>query len=233
MEIVIVLGACAVLVAVLFVATHLRPLNEDEVKQLGRKLRSLQIKFYFTFSRGEYEVDAGFKKRMNPNGRFYRLEENLSEFPALSAALLKYKKHEWIVVAFEKEQKVSLVWLNKGLDRSGVSLHMSVNEITTTAQSEGFTSILMFHNHPNSDPNHLDCTKPSERDMQSALEYAEQFNGQGLNLIEFVCERGRHYQYFSSLSDDFIPLTGIIESVQSKNGQSRFKNLLLHMSRVL
>ena len=66
---------------------------------------------------------------MNPNGKLYRINEPLFVFPSIAAALLKYKKHEWIVIAFEKEKKISSAWLNKGFDRSGVSPYLSVQDI--------------------------------------------------------------------------------------------------------
>ena len=39
---------------------------------------------------------------MRADGRFYKIEERLFEFPALATGLLKYKKHEWIIIAFER-----------------------------------------------------------------------------------------------------------------------------------
>ena len=45
------------------------------------------------------------------------------------------------------------------------------------------TSILTFHNHPNSNPNQLDCTKPSDQDITSARMRSSILNMQGINLI--------------------------------------------------
>lgn len=77
---------------------------------------------------------------MNPNGTFYRISENLFGFPSTATALLKYKKHEWIIIAFEKDKRAELIWLNKGFDRSGVSPYLPVGGITETAKRENLTS---------------------------------------------------------------------------------------------
>ena len=86
---------------------------------------------------------------MRSDGRFYKIEERLFEFPALAAGLLKYKKHEWIIIAFEKEKRVELIWLNKGKDNKSVSWFLSASEIVETAKQHSFSSVLVFHNHPN------------------------------------------------------------------------------------
>nr|MBC7244231.1 hypothetical protein [Chloroflexota bacterium] len=93
------------LITIVFVFTHLRPLNEGEINQLATKRRNKQIRGYFSFAAGEFDVNREFKKRMNPNGTFYRINEGLFEFPSIAAALLKYKKHEWISIAFENQKK--------------------------------------------------------------------------------------------------------------------------------
>lgn len=172
MELILVLVIIFALICILFVFTHLRPLNEDEVKQLGTKRRGKQIRRYFLFAAGKFNVDKDFKKRMNPNGTFYGINEGLFEFPSIAAALLKYKKHEWIIVAFEKQNKIHSIWLNKGIDRSSVSLYLSIENIANIAMRENYTSILIFHNHPNTNPNYYDCRRPSNKDFESANEFA-------------------------------------------------------------
>jgi len=109
MEVILVLASIFGLIGLIFVFTHLRPLTEDEVKQLGTKRRGKQIRGYFSFAAVGFNVDKEFKKQMNPNGTFYRINEGLFEFPSIAAALLKYKKHEWIIIAFEKHKKIGLM----------------------------------------------------------------------------------------------------------------------------
>jgi len=232
MELILVLVSIFGFITLVFVFTHLRPLNEDEVKQLGTKRRGKQIRGYFSFVAGEFNVDKEFKKRMNPNGAFYRINEGLFGFPSVAAALLKYKKHEWIIIAFEKQKKIDLIWLNKGFDRSEVSLYLSVGNIANIAKQENYTSILIFHNHPNTNPNYYDCRRPSSKDLESANEFACVFNTHGINLVEFVCERGIHYEYFLSPAISFIPLTEFVMAINKINGLSKLKNLSLHIERI-
>ena len=101
---------------VVFIVSHLRPLRENEINVLSEKRRNKGIIKYFSFDIQEYSVNKNFKKSMNPNGKFYQISEDLYTFPSLSAGLLKYKKHEWIIISFEKDRKISLIWLNKGFD---------------------------------------------------------------------------------------------------------------------
>jgi len=113
------------IIIVLIILTHLRPLTFEEVMILGSKRRTKELKEYFSFKNYEVNVDMTFKKRMNPNGKFYQFNEVLYEFPSIAAGLLKYKKHEWSIIAFERETKIFLIWLNKGSDNSSVSTLIS------------------------------------------------------------------------------------------------------------
>lgn len=232
MKFLLVLIGIFLFISLIFIVTHLRPLTKDEIKSLGNKRRNRQIRKYFSFDTREFTVNKEFKKRMNPNGAFYRMSESLFEFPAIAAALLKYKKHEWIIIAFEKDKKVESIWLNKGFDRSGVSPYLSVEDIAKICKQENQISILIFHNHPNINPNYYDCRRPSDKDIKSANEFAQVLNRNGINLLEFVCERGRHYKYFLSPADTFLPLREFVEAIDKANGQSKFKNLSLHFERI-
>jgi len=220
------------LAVLLFVLTHLRPLSESEMEKLSFKRRGNTICQYFTFDLHEYNVDKNFKKRMHANGKFYRLVEKLYNFPSTAAGLLKYKKHEWIIIAFEKNKNISICWLNKGFDRSGVSPYLSVNDMIDISKKESYASVMIFHNHPNSNQNHFDCSKPSQQDIKSANEFAVTLNDSGINLLEFVCERGKHHQYFAKYSDSFLPVPEFLEGVRNQNGKSKFGNLSLHLARI-
>lgn len=217
---------------IIFVVTHLRPLNEQEVHQLGVKRRREEIRTYFSFNTSEFSVNKEIKSRLNPDGKFYQIEESLSNFPSIAAALLKYKKHEWIIVAFEKYKKVCLAWLNKGFDRSSVSLHLSAEHISEIANNNNTTSVLIFHNHPNPDPNFLDCRRPSNQDIQSANAFSSVFNKNNMTLLEFICERGKYYEYYLAPADSFSPLKEIIAKIQEVNGSTKIRNLFLHIERL-
>lgn len=170
---------------------------------------------------------------MKPSGKFYQMSERLHEFPAIAAALLKYKKHEWIIVAFERDNEILLIWLNKGMNRSIVSSRLSVEDMARVAGEREAASVLTFHNHPNPDPNYLDCTRPSDLDIKTAKIRSSVLNDRGVNFVSFVCERGRPYEYSLSPADSFLPLPQFIEEIDEVNGRSRLKNLSLHVERIL
>lgn len=227
----ILLAFALVSILGIFVVTHLRPLSGAEVNTLASKRRSRSVRSYFSFDNREYNPNKEFKKRMEANGSFYHIKEGLFEFSSSAAALLKYKKHEWIIIAFEKDKNVNLIWVNKGFDRSSVSLYLSIEAIIKTAKQYA-TSVLIFHNHPNINPNYYNYIKPSEKDIESAKQFAMALNNNDINLVEFVCERGKHYEYFLSASGSFFPVQEFIQAINHINGKSKFRNLLLHLERI-
>ncbi|MFQ5811619.1 MAG: hypothetical protein ACE5I2_00265 [Anaerolineae bacterium] len=231
MELLVVIGVLA-LVSLVFVVIHLRPLTEDEVRLLANKRRNKHIRMHFSFDNREFTVNKEFKRKMSPDGAFYQLNESLYKFPSLAAGLLKYKKHEWVIIAFEGGKRVFLAWLNKGLSRESVSSHLSAEEIAVVAKKKDATSVLCLHNHPNPAPGYLDCTRRSEQDIETARVRSSVLNERGINLVSFVCERGRHYEYSRSPANAFLPLAEFIEAINRVNDQSKLGNLSLHIERI-
>jgi hypothetical protein len=223
-----VLGICLLV----FVVTHLHPLTAAQVTQLAAKRRGKHIKVYFKFDKTHYTVNLEFKKRMNPRGEFYPLNESLSKFPAVAAGMLKYKKHEWIIIAFEKQRQVDCIWVNKGLDRTQVTAYLPSDLVRRLAVDNVYTSVLVLHNHPNPNPNEYAMHQPSNKDLQSAKAVASILAGYGVNLIEFVCERGGHHEYARFISDTFYPASTFATEILKINGSRKSVNLSLHFERV-
>jgi hypothetical protein len=216
----------------LFVILHFRPLTEVEVSDLASKRRQRAISFSYKFERQELVADPLLKKAMPANGGFMRFEYGMQSFPCVAAALLKYKKHEWILVAFEREERIRDVWVNKGPSKSLVHCHLPVPLLLQHAKRLGSTSVLIFHNHPNPDPGTLDCTQASHQDFVSANYYATEFAPHALGLVEFVCERGMHYEYFRYFPDGFRCVSAFEPSIIQANNRSKFGNLQLHVQRL-
>ena len=232
LDVLIVFLGLLVTAAGAFILAHLRPLTQPEISQLATKRRNKGVQAYFTFTPEVLTVDANLKKRLNPKGKFYSVGISLADFPSWAAALLKGKKHEWVVFGFERLKTINSLWANKGPDRTVVIMDLSPEEAVEVAIEDKSTSVLICHNHPNVDPRHLDCSQPSDKDVESAQKYAQVLNRKGLNLIEWVCERGRHHEYFFSPADSFLPVRQFVETVEAANGRSKLTNLSLHLERL-
>jgi hypothetical protein len=227
----IALGSIILLIGV-FLFAHTRPLTASELAELAQKRRSKNVRAYFAFSHQAVAPNLEFKKKMAPGGTFYNIRERLTLFPSLAAALLKYKKHEWMLVAMEKEKEISLLWVNKGSDGTRVCLSLPFERLVSIACGNGYSSVLVFHNHPNTNPNIYSCSRPSSTDLNSSGLRAGILNTRGLNLLEFVCERGRAYEYRYSPTEAFMPVAGFLAHLNSANGVSRWRNLRLHVERI-
>jgi hypothetical protein len=123
------------------------------------------------------------------------------------------------------------MWLNKGIDRSSV-YSPNPETLCSIAKEQGYRSLIRLHNHPNANPTKYDCTKPSEQDLLSASLYAQTTSQHGINLLEFICERGKHYEYFFSAADAFYPVAAFVAHIVKVNGTSKLRNLALHCERV-
>jgi hypothetical protein len=213
---------------IIFFCTHLTPLNGEEIQTLAEKRRIIEVNNYFVFSEAETTVNLKFKSGLDASGRMYVISKKLQKLPSYVAALLKSKKHEWIVVAVEKDQLVEYMWVNKGPNKSSVALFIPFEELIRRANSISANTLLVFHNHPNPNPNRYDCTNPSQIDLDTAKKWEEQLGNNNLNLIEFVCERGLSYRYHSYISDKFMPVIDFRKKLEIENGISKRRNYHLH-----
>jgi hypothetical protein len=210
---------------------HLRPLTVDEILRLSEKRRHTEVRRYFTYDQTSVAVNKDFKTKMRPDGQFYIVNDSLSGFPSKAAALIKGKKHEWVICAFERNKSIDLIWLNKGI-KAEVSIGLTLAQIVQVATTHNYTSVLRFHNHPNSNPNRYDLLMPSQQDIISTKFYAAQLEKFGINFIDFVCERGRFKEFSLTTPNNFMPLGSFRAAVEILNGTSRIRNLLLHIERI-
>lgn len=211
-----------------FFLTHRCPLNNDEIRLLAEKRRIINLKAYFNFTSIERVANTEFKSKMKSSGKLYSVDENLSEMPDLAAALLKHKKHEWVILAFEANQKIKCIWLNKGRDKTSVRIFLSNEEIMNFSAENQISTVLCFHNHPNSNPQYYICSKPSQADLDSATNSFNILKNAGINLIEFVCERGKHYNYYYGISDLFLPSVVFENQIECENNKGDKENYKLH-----
>lgn len=210
-----------------FFVLHRNPLSDDEILKLSQKRTHKYIKKNYTFNNVPVAVNKEFKSSLKPNGCWYNANESLASFPSYIAALLKGKKHEWVVLAIEKDGIVYGFYANKGYDNSSVSFNCDLDYIMRKCEEYGCSTIMRFHNHPNENPSRQTCLLASEQDKSSALWCSGQVN-HSYNWLDFVCERGNFIKFFEQYSPVFIPKVARSEYIQTENNISKFKNYKLH-----
>lgn len=204
-----------------------QPLTNIEIRQLAEIKRQKDINKYYEYSTSEYKINKDFKRKINPKGKFYNINESLYNLPAMASALLKYKKHEWIIFGFEKNKKIDLIWINKGYDNSSASSYLSSEEIINIAKEKKYNSVQMFHNHPNGAPGYYDCTGPSPADIFFSDKLSKELIKEGISHVAYVCERGTPYRYYLSYPEEHYPLQPYLDEINSLNGRSRVENYRL------
>jgi len=209
----------------LFVNRH--PLDEHEVLRLAEKRRRQRALRSFEFSKARFVADPAQKKSMRGNGEFVPCDLEWRELPANIAALLKYKKHEWIVVAFVSSKKARALWWNKGPNGSQVGLFLDNQSLVRCIERLKPDTLAIFHNHPNPDPSRWRLDAPSDVDLESANACFQLTNELRVSVLEFICERGRCYMYFAGFAEDVVPLKPIVDEICEINGSSIFKNYAL------
>lgn len=212
-----------------FFVTYSKPLSEDEILQLAEKKMKKSVRDSFEFKLLEDVCPKkDFKSSLNPEGEFYECDIRIASFPTYVARLLKGKKHEWVVLAVCDDNFAKGFWANKGFDRTEVSFGCSIDYICKKAETLGCNTIMCFHNHPNRNPNYLNCLVASEQDKKSAMICSLDCEAFGKSWIDFVCERGQFLKYYQNIvwgnykSDFYVGL------IKQNNNVSRLKNVALH-----
>ncbi|MBU1096304.1 MAG: hypothetical protein KKB34_07450 [Bacteroidetes bacterium] len=193
-------------------------LTYDEINELASSQRFWDTYNYLGFTESQFEVNKEFKSALNKNGQLYNCNESLNNFPSVASALLKGKKHEWIIFAFAKNKMVYSFYTNKGNDNQSVSPNLSSDYINKIAKDGGADMVMEFHNHPNA------VLSASQQDIISANYFGEIFTNNGLNFSAFVSGAGRFHQYGWWFSETFLDINNYYERIKKENGTSRSVN---------
>lgn len=211
-----------------FYYTHKRPLNDEEIRLLSNKRRYNFIQNKYSFKHSDYSPTKTFKSSLKATGALYPTAIFLSDFPSFASNLLKGKKHEWIILAFVRDEKVVYFYANKGNDNSSVSYNTSETEMIRFCKEHNCQSIMCFHNHPNGGSSNYSLLSPSKQDMVSAREISDIMIESGINWLDFVCERGKFFLYYKRFSADFYPGDSRIDIIAEQNNINEQSNYRLH-----
>ena len=105
----------------------------------------------------------------------------------------KYKKHEWIFIAFMTGGVVDRFWVNKGPDNEGVSPFIGISDAAGICQKKGFNHVLVGHNHPSG------ALAPSKQDRVFLEEFMDSLAQVNVSVEHLVFVAGRWANYGLSI----------------------------------
>jgi len=139
------------------------------------------------------EIDCNaraLKSAARPAGSLYRTPHSSKrDFLTYMGQFLKHKKHEWIFVAFVRDQAAVCFWVNKGRDKSNVTSLLGIERIRQICREEKCTSVWIGHNHP------AGALAPSRQDRRSFEYYMVHLARDDVRLEEYVFVAGRWTKY--------------------------------------
>ena len=204
-----------------------RPLTQGEAVRLASKRRQRAIQDYFSFVPEGIHPNPDFKSGLKPDGALYTAAVPMHEFPSYAANLLKHKKHEWLAVGFARSRVVTRIWAHKGPDKTRVAIGFAPGELPEMARRHGAEVVMVFHNHPASDPTRYVYHLPSPQDAASAQTLAEEVAGIGVSLAEYVCERGAPHLYALYPADSLLPLQRYAREVRRSGSERSWGSLAM------
>ena len=180
------------------------PLTPEESLSLAEKRGRNKALFEHRYSTKQRLANPAEKKAMKSQGELVSCAMDYYDTPARIAGLLKYKKHEWIVIAFISSKRALRLWWNKGPDETRVWSFLRDHAFRSTIKTFQPDTIAILHNHPNPDPSRYRANLPSEADLRSAGFYDELLDKLGVTLLEFICERGTPHLYYARFADGVV-----------------------------
>ena len=210
-----------------FYLKYRKPLSESEVRALAIKRRRILNLAEYDFDKNQTAIQAEAKKIMKIEGEMIRSSLDFYSVPSYIAGFLKYKKHEWIAVAFISKKVMKAVWWNKGPDNESTNLKLSHRKFIQTIHRYNADAIAMFHNHPNSISSYWPISIPSETDLVSARTMQHFFMSKSITLLEFICERGVPKLYYAAFPTAINPLDDMIAKINYLNRKSVISNYKL------
>lgn len=159
-QLVLAVVALILLVYVIDVLRNRDPLADDEALRLAYKRRRHRALSEYRFCTIRRPADPAEKKAMKASGQFVACDMDYFQAPSRIAGLLKYKKHEWIVLAFVVSGHVNRLWWNKGPDGTRVWAFLRDHELDRVIQLHRPQAIAILHNHPNPNPSRFRTNLP-------------------------------------------------------------------------
>jgi hypothetical protein len=209
------------------------PLNADEVFELARKKQWNHFLATYSYSSIPRNADPTAKKAMKASGQFVRCDLRYFELPSSVAGLLKYKKHEWVVLVFVKEFHAEYLWWNKGKDGTSVSPYLRGGHLENALRLYRPDTLIRLHNHPNPNPSKYRTNLPSQQDLKSAEYFSGLLSEKGISFLDFVCERGVPHLYFAFFNSSLSPVERYVEEISGKNNSGIFANIGLRRELAL
>jgi hypothetical protein len=201
------------------------PLNPEEVLELARKKQWNHLLTVYSYSSFPKIADSSEKKAMKASGQFVRCDLSFFELPSSVAGLLKYKKHEWVVLVFIKDLHAEYLWWNKGKDGKSVYPYLRGGYLENALRLHRPDTLIRLHNHPNPNPSKYRANQPSDQDLKSAEYFSGLLSGQGIGFLDFVCERGVPYLYYAFLNSGISPVERFVEDISKVNDSGLFANV--------
>lgn len=197
-------------------------LEESEIVNLAARRRLSAILAELNFISGiEMSVDREFKARMATKGSWYSVQIDAPRFPAIAAALVKGKKHEWIVVGLGNADTIQLFWTNKGPDGTQVSPSIPIAYMIEQALQNSLNTAIRLHNHPSG------ACSPSEQDIISANSVGLSFNNAGIRFYDVVAVAGDFRLYGLFAPEQDTPLSSFLSEIRNTNNVTRWQNYKL------
>ena len=213
---------------VVFWRTHRNPLSDEEVKSLSEARRCVEINKIFRFTHDQVKVNPAFRSSLDREGRWDRIDEELTKTPALITEMLRYKRHEWFVWCLTDEKKCRFLWANKGDDNESCYFKGSIPGLISLAVSSGCNTVIDFHNHPHTAERTWNLLTPSDQDLRALKTMSETFEKSGLNYISALCSQGKYIIYGSMFYSGYYPPGTSISEIKKENNVSEKQNYRLH-----
>ena len=228
MEVFLAIVVLLVLIWCWDVYNNCHPLEPDEVRKLAKARQRTRALSRYEFIQSEQRVNPSQKKAMRSDGQFVRCDLDYNTAPAWVAAMLKYKKHEWIVMGFIRSFRVKMLWWNKGPNRATVRSFLHGRNLDAAIEKLKPDAIVVLHNHPNPNPSVYSMNRASRQDLKSAAHlHSRIVSKHDVSLLEFVCERGVPHLYYAAFPDREAPIQPITQQVKSLNGRGALINYKL------
>ncbi len=199
------------------------PLNSNEVDELAKCRRFVDIIDHFGFRDFMVELDKEEKNKMKTSGQFYKITGKIETLPSMISILLKGKKHEWSIVGIARNKDIIGIWANKGLSNQEVNSYLSIEEMLNSAKQFGADTIVVFHNHTNG------VLSASDADVKSSINFGKRSVESKINYFDFIIARGKFHQYAWWVTPDLLNIVNYIKQIGEVDGTGMSKNYDMRM----
>lgn len=199
-------------------ADSLKPLTVKEAEALSAARTISWINRNFRFSRVPFDLNPGYRERLEPSGKWSRVNMDLRRIPTFVAVLLRPQQAPWRVWILADDEAGKYMWCGQG-----ETPLQPMDEVLKLALRHHCSTVFCFRHQPSG------RLEPTPSDQREAEQLNRQGTAAGLNTVSLLVSQGSFLTVAYAFASDYAAPGCRVEDILAESRASAQANRRLRL----